>query len=537
MKKLFCLFLAIFMLISCCLVGCESEKDDREESSSTENSSTENSKTENSKTESSETESSEDESSSSKEEESDDDFSNEDKESGGFLNEPKYWRGEVVNILAYNGQYSYHTVQIDTNKYNGNPINDAVYERNEFIYENFGIDIEVIIPEGDEEPIAMLREDMISCLNTYQAAAVPIVYIAPLAVERLLYNFASAGNDYIHLDQAWWDQTLIEDLAIDDSVYFLAGDALIEDDEATWAIYFNKDLLKDYNIEEDPYQLVRDGKWTLDKMYELAQKVERTNGNKKHYDTSLVVGGDQWGIVAQSYDFYQFMLGCEQTIVDNSGRFPNLRILEEENVSTFNTITNFFYDPVNCGVADYMGAWNSGVYDKEIMIFSMGNALFMPGPIANVGLPAIREAEINYGILPMPKRNTLQKDYSSSVSVYHYPVISIPYCSNKVDVTCYALEAMAYYGRQIVTPEYHDHLLTLRRYEDENSAEMFDHIFSNRTYDLGAVYDFSSVGNGTLYFYTNLVGAKSTDIVFAYEKNKNAYMSAIEEFVAISYSG
>ncbi len=457
----------------------------------------------------------------------------------GFLNEAKNWNGEVVNILGYNGEYSYHSIQIDTAEKNEDPVNDAFFERNAIIEQKYGIDIQLTLPESTEDPIKMLREDMTSNLNEYQAAVVPIVYLAPLAVEGLLTDFATVDNNYLHLDQVWWDQPLMEDLAINDKVFFLAGDALVEDDEATWAMYFNKDLIQTYGIEEDPYQLVRDGEWTLDKMYELAQKVNKTvsSGSKK-YEDSLQVGGNQWGMVAQSYDFYLFMQGGEQTVVDNTGDTPVLRILEQENVNTFNTITEFFYDDVNVGVADYHGPWYSGVYDQEKQIFAVGNALFMPGSIAVVGQPVMREAEIHYGILPMPKRNELQENYSTSITVYHCAVICVPMTNTKLDLTCYALEAMAFYGNKLVTPEYYTRTLTLKRFEDQDSADMLDLIFRNRTYDMGAVFNFdgSGSGAGTLYFYTDLLGSKSTGIVSHFEKKQNTYESGLEDFIATCYN-
>ena len=459
--------------------------------------------------------------------------------SDGFLNETKYW-DETVNILGYNGEYSYHSIQIDTEEMTEEPLNDAFFKRNDTIKRQYGIDIELALPEMGEDPISMLRNDMISGLNEYQAIVVPIVYIAPFAVEGLLVDFNSVDNDYLHLDQPWWDQGLIQDISINDKVFFLAGDALVEDDEATWAMYFNKDLVLTYAIEEDLYQLVRNGKWTFDKMYEIAQMVNKnTFGGNKTYYNSLHIGGDQWGMVAQSYDFNLFMQGAEQTVVDNSDKVPVLRILDKENVSTFNKITEFFYDDENVGVADYHGRWDEGIYDQEKQIFAIGNALFMPGAISAIGMPVMRESQVRYGILPMPKRNELQENYSTSVTVYHCSVIAVPINNfgESLDVTCYALEAMAFYGKKLVTPEYYNRILTLKRFEDQDSADMLDLIFRNRTYDMGAIYNFHGGDYmGTLYFYTDLLGDKSTDITTLFDKRKAGFQAGLDDFISGCYS-
>ncbi len=456
-------------------------------------------------------------------------------DSAGFLNEAKDWGDQTVTILGYRGEFSYSDCQVDVEEPSDEPVENAFFDRNALIEERYGINIDVVIPEQGSDPITMLRNDMTSGLNEYQAVVNAITYVAPLAQEGLLQDFRTVGNSYLHLDQAWWDQTIVEDTAINDKVFFLAGDALVEDDEATWAIYFNKDIVNTYGLE-NPYDLVRTGKWNLDKMYEMLQKVELTHGATKSYEPE---DADVWGMVVQSYDFYLFMQGCEQAMIDNTGDVPVLRVTEEENVNTFTKIAEFFiFDNKNVGVADYHGRWNEGVYDKEKQIFANGNALFMPGSISYVGLQVMREAEINYGILPMPKRSDIQENYSTGINAYHASVISIPITNvEKLDVTCYALEAMAYWGKELVTPEYYERTLTLKRFKDEDSADMLDLIFRNRTYDLGSVFNFNN-GNeyiGTLYFYTNLLGEKSDDIISKYTSQESVFQAGIDQLIAQCY--
>lgn len=448
-----------------------------------------------------------------------------------FQNEAKDFGDTTVKILGYKGEGNYYSCQIDVEKGSDDPVEDAFYKRNAFIEENYGINIDVVVPGTGEDPIEMIRQDVASNQKQYQAVVNAIHYIAPLAIDGYFQDFNSLESDYIHLENSWWDQTLIEDVKINDKIFFVTGDALVEDDEATWAIYFNKDLVEEYNLES-PYDLVKDNNWTLDTMYEMVKKVSVQSGAEKSYDPAV---GDVWGIVVQSYDFYLFMQGCEQPMIDNSGSTPVLRVDEEENVLTFNAITEFYYDPVNCGVADYHYPWTEA-YPKERQIFANGNALFMPGSISYVGYQELREAEINYGILPMPKRDAeLQENYSTGINAYHCAVICIPR-NNKgdtLDATCYALEAMAYYGKELVTPEYYDRTLTLKRFEDTESGEMLDLIFRNRTYDLGSVFNFNAGDPyvGTLYFYTNILGEKSTELMSKYNTYKNVFQTGLDDLL------
>ena len=451
----------------------------------------------------------------------------------GFIPDVINWGGQVVNILTYDNGSAFATCQVAAEELNDEPINDAFFERNAIIEDRFGIKIVAHYAGEDEDMIKILRDDMQSGLNEYDALVSQIVYATPLASEGNLLDFNAMSNGYIQLDQVWWDQTLQKDISLNGKNYFITGDALVEDDQSTWAIYFNKDLVQTHNLES-PYDLVRENRWTLDTMHEMLQKVSLSHGAQKSYDPKV---GDQWGMVAQSYDYYQFMQGCGQRLIDNSGDVPVIRIDDERNLEVYFKLAEIIFDFENVGIADHHGAWNSGVYGQRTEIFANGNALFMPSSITTVGEELIREAEIRYGILPMPKADDLQESYTTAINVYHYSVFCIPKTNiDKLDVTCYALEAMAYYGKQLVTPEYYDRTLTYKRFTDDESAEMLDLIFRNRTYDMGAVFDFTTGGDGTgtLYFYTTLLGQKDTkgaNIISLLESKRPVFQAGIDKLV------
>ena len=444
--------------------------------------------------------------------------------------EKRDWGGETVSLLTFTQRNFSDTVIPEETT--GEPINDAFYDRNAYIEENFGINLELIPCANVTEGLEMLQRDMDSGMQEINIVSLPLTYMAPFGVDGKLYDIRSIKNGYIHYDQPWWDQAAVRDLTINGKMWFLAGDALVEDDEATWAFYFNKDLVESYKLES-PYDIVKSGEWTLDKMHEMAQKVHFMNGSVMSYNPA---DNDVWGLVCQSYDCYAFMLGCAQPMVDVSSGLPVFRVTEEENVATFDKIMTIMNDSENTGVADFFGAWDSGVYDQETSIFCNGNALFMPQTIAQVSGTKMREAEIRYGILPMPKRSELQEDYSTSVSVYWCQVLSIPISNvDKLDVTCYAMELMAYYGMEKVTPEYYSRTLKYKRFEDADSADMLDLVFRNRTYDLAGIFDFGTVngnGAGTLYFYTALLTQKDNyNFMSLWESKQSLFNSALDALI------
>ncbi len=444
--------------------------------------------------------------------------------------------GAKVNILGGSAKESYETYQIDADSPSDDPLIDAFYRRNKLISDTYGIDISVTIPNSNENILDLLRNDMQSGNNQYQAVVHGINYLAPFASDGLLTDFNNINNGYIQLDKAWWDKNIVKDLAINGKSYFLTGDAFVQDNASTWVMYFNKDLI-DKQCLDNPYELVANGEWTVDKMYEMLQCVELTYGSSKSYDPKV---GDQWGMVVQAYDFCQFMLGAEQRMVDNTKKEPALRIDSDENVATFEKIANWFiFDSKNVGVADYHGRWDSGVYEQEVQIFANGNALFMPHSLSMTSSEVMRNAKANFGIVPMPKGSKTQKNYASGINTYKFSVVAIPITNvgDTFDATCYALEAMAYFGKKLVTPEYYDMVLSHKSLKDDNSVKMLDIILANRIYDMGSAFNFNGGNevNGTLYFYTNLLGEKSNNIMSMYSMYKESYQAGIDALIAQCY--
>jgi hypothetical protein len=61
----------------------------------------------------------------------------------------------------------------------------------------------------------------------------------------------------------WWPESLLDVVSIGDSIYFASGDASINMLHLMYGLYFNKDLLSEFRLD-DPVYLVRNHKWTLD---------------------------------------------------------------------------------------------------------------------------------------------------------------------------------------------------------------------------------------------------------------------------------
>ena len=243
---------------------------------------------------------------------------------------------------------------------------------------------------------------------------------------------------------------------------------------------------------------------------------------------------DIWGISAQLYDAYALTVATGHTMTRLENGLPIITVGEESNVKAYEKVHDILADTSVTALAETTGASSSSMYEDIVTIFANGNALFTPEKIGTVSNTAMKEANIRYGILPMPKLDSTQEDYYSTVTVWWCSALAIPVSNVKnFDATCYALEALAYYGQESLTPEYYDRTLKYKRFpDDEEASEMLDIIFRNRLYDIGAVLNFGTDWpQAMLYFYPEILRTGSNTHISTLDTYRDIWQDAIDEFI------
>ncbi len=411
-------------------------------------------------------------------------------------------------------------------------VRNAAYDRVQTLAQEYGILLEQVWADSQGDLRDKAKEQVETGIDEIQVFCGGIIYLAGLVSDDIFWDMNSIqSNDYLDFKQPYWDQRMIEDISIKDRIYFATGDALVTDDEATWAMFFNKDIATDNSVyapydAESIYEIVERGDWTIDVMYEMAKTVSNTVGGTMDYDPNT---DDTWGMVAQCYDSYTFMVAAGQSLTRLDNDQPIITIGEEQNIRAFEKVFSILTDKQTIAIAEIDKGGLTDYYAAMTQIFANGKALFMPNKVATVSEEAMRTANIRYGILPMPKLTKEQENYSSTVTVYWCSALAIPKTNvEKLNATCYALEALAYYGQKNITKEYYEQTLKNKRFEDTESEEMLDLIFRNKSFDIGAVYSFGDI----LGFYTNLLISGSNTHASNFDSAKGTYEIEIEDFLA-----
>lgn len=93
----------------------------------------------------------------------------------------------------------------------------------------------------------------------------------------------------------------------------------------------------------------------------------------------------------------------------------------------------------------------------------------------------------DFGVLPYPKWDDNQDTYYSRVEG-GAQVCIVPITNDKTDIAGAVIESMCSYSYNNVIPAYYEITIKNKYTRDDDSAEMFDLIIENRTYDLGDTF-------------------------------------------------
>ncbi len=398
----------------------------------------------------------------------------------------------------------------------GEALNDAVYTRNMAIEDKLGIKIATVedydsASAGKGKAYKRLTAAYTAGDTDLDAAMICGYDCSVLAYTGYLYDLKKLP--YIDLSQSWWDQKCNEDLTVNDMLFYSTGDISTADNDATCAILFNKDLAEESNLE-DHYKLVEDGKWTIDKMAEMAKVVVADLNGDGTYDDKDRVGAIIWD------DTMMALVngaGVKCCTLDDNGALT-LTINDERTISVIDKVSTYFYPD------DMAYAYQRISYDitTPLSMFSNKQALYYTQLLDLVSY--LRDSETDFGILPHPKLTEEQKDYYNTIGSYHSVFLCVPGVQENAERTGVVLESLAAESKNIVTPAYYEQTLVGKYVRDEESVVTLDLILATRVYDLGWFYQIGNYNDAVM----NLWRKDRTDFSSVYKPTERIAIKTLE---------
>ena len=246
----------------------------------------------------------------------------------------------VLNVLV-EGDYrtTYASTEVLAHEKNPSLLNEMIEERNNMLEAKLGVTLNEIRTAESSTMTDLLRNNQLSGSMLYDIVMPYFHDAAQLAPDGLFLNLYDF-DEQINFDAPYWDSRCAEDVSVAGKLYFTTGDLSLLTFDCTHCLIFNKKLMRDLGIEENPYQLVLDGEWTIDKLHEMAKQAT--------YDSDGVTGmtyKDTWGMfINQNYATSLFIASGERLSRKDEDDMPIITVNSENAVRVMDKIVSLFSD-------------------------------------------------------------------------------------------------------------------------------------------------------------------------------------------------
>jgi len=386
----------------------------------------------------------------------------------------KDFSGQTYTVLNANDNPAVHVNTSEEEK-TGDAINDAIAMRELFMEENYKLSME-FITEGSQAGIDKLRQSLTAGDTVYNLCFSTLVSntLCSLVNEGYLANMNEM--EVLSLQENWWSSLMNESVSLNDKLYFTTGDISSAVYLAPSCVYINTNLLNEYQIENNYYELVNQKKWTLDEFARLNEYEQDINN-----DGVIHANDDFAGIAVQRNDVTvkQFLngAGIQLSTITSDHKNITVDLGTEKTINTVEKMVDMLtpvqYDDQN---------------DIMSKMFVEGRAIAITH-LTSTAQTRLRDMEDDFIILPMPKAEEAQENYYSFVNNWTTCYVGIPF-NVDLDFTGFVTEAMARYSYQNIRPVAFDTVLHTKVMRDDESSKMLDIIFNSLYTDFNEIYDF-----------------------------------------------
>ncbi len=418
--------------------------------------------------------------------------------------------GEELNLAGFDWQgYQFYFFAEEEN---GDVMNDALYNRNRIVEDALNVKIvNEIYGENCNDYVAKIRPLILAGDDVYDMLFNHcIAGISTYASEGYLYNLDTLPH--IDMQADWWNRKQMDVLRLGQNTYYAVNDMMIP---CPYVIYFNKEMVENYDME-DPYQLVYDGKWTLEKFDEMARAaVKDVNGDGK------MDANDSWGVSCNEVSKYiSFMTGAGQYITETGADGHVALALNTEKTQS---LMERFAELAKSDVIYIPPTMDR----SDMLTIDTGRLMFQLDAISDAEF--LRDYTVEFGFLPYPKYDEAQTDY---ISLDWGGLLAVPGTITNPDMIGAAMELLAWESKNEVIPTYYDTVLQGKLARDDDAIRMMDLLFDTVAYEIGGNYFGFSSGFGDLFYSLPrcAIEKKSSDFASFYKKLEKSADKAIEQF-------
>lgn len=362
--------------------------------------------------------------------------------------------------------------------YEGDTVSQKIYDRNSAVEARFNVLINIKSIAGDwyhqEDFITALRTESMAPTGAYDLVSTHSVYLGWMGAEGIVHDLSTLPE--IDLTKPYWNQNLYRELNVDGACYMMIGDIGHTLYEYITVMFVNTGVLEDRGLIENDiqglYDLVDDGAWTWDKLYEMAREV----GD----------GVESYGLLMNTHALRACLVGEDIHIFTRdteTNRFYMTSAATEHTIAAVEKLSKFFR--LDNMYFTGSGDWSCGEAELN-PIFAAGGTLFYPQMLGQA--MAIQEAVgEKYSIVPLPKYDEFQTDYYT-ICRDTVTGVAVMNCAKDITMSGVITQGLCFYASEYVTPEYYEKALKYRYNNDPKVVEILDMIRDSLTIEAVPTY-------------------------------------------------
>lgn len=414
--------------------------------------------------------------------------------------------GYEFRIIGCEGVYGTHNdYVIEDGEDTSDIISDAIYRRNLKVEDLLGI--KITARWGQE-----IRNTVLNSVNAgddeFDLVFLPGGEIAA-SVSDGIYN-ELLGIDNVDWSKPWYDQSFISATSVSGKLFFMDSAISTQSANETSAIFCNKTLAEKYQLG-DLYSLVRDGKWTMDKLYDFYTLADSDlDGDGKINEET-----DQYGLGGNKGISYIFFKGMGGDFIRSEKDGLKLVFGEEANISRMTDVLTRFSP--NTILFEKMNYANKKAFsDRRLLFFvyALGSINWM------------RDLSFDFAILPIPKQNEEQEDYRCNVNCWGNSFMCLPKTVSDVERSSSIADVLSAESYYVLRDAYVENAIKYKYSQSENDTEMINLILDSRVYDIAVLYNIGKL----VSTFSTMFSSSGNQVASAYASIKDKVANAITEY-------
>lgn len=359
---------------------------------------------------------------------------------------------------------------IDITMKDSSIVGQELYERQLYMEERFGIVFAFTEVKGRYSSITELNQkiegSIMSGAKEYDLAGHYSVGASLNVTSGYAHNLLDV--EYLDLSRSYWPADLLGANVINGQLYFLSGYLAPSYFGNIVAVGYNQGMIDNMSFE-NPVALVDGGAWTLGKMKEMAINLYDDSDN-----SNSVTEKDNFGIV----------LGNSGSPLDALVASAGVKIMDIGSDGKLQ-LSPSCYSTKAIGIVDTftkLVTQNNAVYvhnnnDTYGDIFTEERTLFYIDQLNSIR-NAISESDFGIGVVPLPKYDTDQQVYHSSIG-YQYSMFTIPADAKDPNMSAALLEALEAYSYRELFPVLYEENFKIKYAKDEDMGRMVTLIYES----------------------------------------------------------